>query len=439
MTDMLGLAVAAGLPIIAVRTRDALNFPEILQEVVGKKPIKYSSSSPPKKNSLYFKIVGKTEKAAFDQSLYKQFAEIESSLVIVNPTTMEDFFFDAGEAPVPKAMLSAMLGMVTEDPEKVEELMIAMGGVTLKESVDFAKLTMARDKSLTGNGVVRTRKESFADATGLYFVDTHQDLYVPDPDLHEWAKREGPFFLHEQDPRLIPRGILADGPPGTGKSAGAKYLADMWGVPLYRLDMSSTKSKWVGQSQANLKDNLARIDREEPCILLIDEIEKSMSRSRSEGDSGTSTDMLSQVLWWLAEHRSRVLTYMTTNNADALPPELIREGRVDMRFVFPGLGKEEAGGFACTVLDSFQVSYTAADVAEVVKEAFAFSTMPTDPPTVSHAAVTAASKQLVKSLKAEAAALTQAKGVKIIKAAEQAKPPKDDKKAGTTDGAPDGE
>ena len=47
--------------------------------------------------------------------------------------------------------------------------------------------------------------------------------------------------------------------------------------------------------------------------------------------------MMSQLLWWLAEHRSRVLAIMTTNNAKALPKELYREGRMDKVMVFEGL------------------------------------------------------------------------------------------------------
>ena len=114
------------------------------------------------------------------------------------------------------------------------------------------------------------------------------------------------------------------------------------GVPLYRVDIGGTKNKYVGQSEANLLSNFSRIDAEEPAIALLDEVEKVFLTK--EGDGGTTTSMLSQMLWWLAEHRSRVLTIMTTNNSKALPRELYREGRIDAVMLFEGLDKDEAVG-----------------------------------------------------------------------------------------------
>ena len=43
------------------------------------------------------------------------------------------------------------------------------------------------------------------------------------------------------------------------------------------------------------------------------------------------------MLWWLAEHKSRVLTIMTTNNDKILPKELYREGRIDEVMTFLGV------------------------------------------------------------------------------------------------------
>src|SRR5581483_7259547 len=127
-------------------------------------------------------------------------------------------------------------------------------------------------------------------------------FYAPDDKLAAWIKKERTFFLHEKDDRLVPRGLLFDGPPGVGKTSGAKFIAEQWGVPLYRVDIGGTKNKWLGESEANWLANLSRLDNEEPCIALFDEIEKAFSVQHGHGDSGTTTTMLSQLLWWLAEH-----------------------------------------------------------------------------------------------------------------------------------------
>ena len=63
--------------------------------------------------------------------------------------------------------------------------------------------------------------------------------------------------------------------------------------------------------------------------------------------------MMSQLLWWLAEHKSRVLTIMTTNNSKVLPRELYREGRIDEVMWFAGLDTAEAKEFVKAVLGTF--------------------------------------------------------------------------------------
>jgi SpoVK/Ycf46/Vps4 family AAA+-type ATPase len=89
-------------------------------------------------------------------------------------------------------------------------------------------------------------------------------------------------------------------------------------------------------------------------------------------DGGTTSTMLSQLLWWLAERRSRVLVIMTTNNARKLPPELHRDGRIDTTMWFGGL---EAGPpaeqFVSRVLKTFpKVKATDADAKAIAQSCF---------------------------------------------------------------------
>jgi ATP-dependent 26S proteasome regulatory subunit len=150
----------------------------------------------------------------------------------------------------------------------------------------------------------------------------------------------------------MPRGLLFNGPPGTGKTSGAKWVAHQLGVPLFRVDVAGAKGRFVGDSETTLALNLSRVDQEEPCVALIDEVEKLFGHDSH--DSGTTAGMLSQMLWWLAEHKSRVLTIMTTNNDKILPKELYREGRIDEVMTFLGVQKGvERGKFVRQVLLTF--------------------------------------------------------------------------------------
>ena len=67
-----------------------------------------------------------------------------------------------------------------------------------------------------------------------------------------------------------------------------------------------------------------------PCVLWIDEIEKGLSGNSS--DEGTSTRILGTLLTWMAERKSEVFVVATANDIQALPPELMRKGRMDEIF-----------------------------------------------------------------------------------------------------------
>ena len=400
---MLKLAIAAQLPLVAVRTRDSMNLHEVLREITKKAPQPWLPKAPIEKHKLYtFTWAPKAELPLF--SLYEKMVAAESTLILVNPPTVKEPMFDAGEVPVPRRLMMKFMTAVVDDEKKAEELLRGLGGCTIKEAAELARLTMARDKSLTVKGLMETRKSSFQASSGLTQVDPKQSFYQPPPQLVDWVAQEKPFFLHGTDPRLIPRGLLLDGPPGTGKTAAAKWLADQFGVPLYRVDIGGTKDKFVGASEANMLLNLSRLDHEEPCVALIDEVEKVFSTSNTDL-SGTTSTMLSQLLWWLAERRSRVLVVMTTNRAKALPRELYREGRIDEVMWFGGLDEGPAVKFVISVLKTFTTMKFHEDDPEilaVVSDAFASSKIEgMNPPTVSQAALTKGAYSFIKRLTAK--------------------------------------
>lgn len=50
-----------------------------------------------------------------------------------------------------------------------------------------------------------------------------------------------------------PKGAMLVGVPGCGKSLTAKAIATAWAVPLLRVDLGALKSKFVGESEGNLR------------------------------------------------------------------------------------------------------------------------------------------------------------------------------------------
>ena len=206
-------------------------------------------------------------------------------------------------------------------------------------------------------------------------------FYQPTLTIQGWLETSGRFLTEFDVPLLTPRGLLFTGPPGTGKTMAAKYLARELGLPLYHLDIASLMEKYVGESESNLRIALNQAEQSAPCVMLIDEVEKLFHGGSD--DSGVTSRMLSSILWWLQEHKAKVLTVMTTNKEEDIPPELYRAGRIDSEVNFTKLDGPAALMFAndycdnlCAALDvpyidhgtAFGSPYSHAEVVGAVNE-----------------------------------------------------------------------
>lgn len=130
-----------------------------------------------------------------------------------------------------------------------------------------------------------------------------------------------------------PKGAMLVGVPGCGKSLTAKAIATAWGVPLLRLDLGALKSKFVGESEKNLRKAFGVISAIGRCVVWLDEIEKALQGATSgSADGGVSSDALGSILSWMQDRQGEAFVIATANKVDALPPELLRKGRFDELF-----------------------------------------------------------------------------------------------------------
>ena len=129
----------------------------------------------------------------------------------------------------------------------------------------------------------------------------------------------------------MPKGYLALGPAGQGKTIGAEAIAKDLEIPMLILNMSSILSKFVGESERQIDTAVKLIKQSAPCVLLIDEVEKNLGgyASSNASDSGTLARVFGKILNLLAENDNGIFTVMTSNNVKDLPPELTRAGRLD--------------------------------------------------------------------------------------------------------------
>ena len=130
-----------------------------------------------------------------------------------------------------------------------------------------------------------------------------------------------------------PKGCLLVGVPGCGKSLTAKAIGTAWSVPLLRLDLGALKSKFVGESEGNLRKAIKVIEAIGRCVVWLDEIEKALQGATSgSADGGVSSDALGTILSWMQERAGESFVIATANDVSALPPELLRKGRFDEIF-----------------------------------------------------------------------------------------------------------
>ncbi len=82
-------------------------------------------------------------------------------------------------------------------------------------------------------------------------------------------------FAHTLGPSIQARyrpsvRALFVGPSGTGKTLAVGWLATRLGIPLFRVDLSAITSKYIGETEKNLSQLLARAEQNE-VLLLFDE------------------------------------------------------------------------------------------------------------------------------------------------------------------------
>lgn len=151
--------------------------------------------------------------------------------------------------------------------------------------------------------------------------------------LKNWLNQRHAVFQQKEDfPRGMdrPKGMLLLGVQGCGKSLAAKAVAGIWGIPLLRMDFGRLYDKYIGETERNMRQALHTAEIMSPCVLWIDELEKGISNGSA--DEGTSKRLLGTLLIWMAENKHSVFIVATANQIDALPPELIRKGRLDEIF-----------------------------------------------------------------------------------------------------------
>jgi hypothetical protein len=192
----------------------------------------------------------------------------------------------------------------------------------------------------------RTRLRARLDvlAQRIHSASTWEDLVLPEAEaatlraIAAQLRRRVTVYDHWGFAAKSSRGLgisaLFAGPSGTGKTMAAEVLANELHLDLYRIDLSSVVSKYIGETEKNLR-RVFDAAEESGAILLFDEADALFGKRSEVKDSHDryANIEVSYLLQRMEAYRG--LAILTTNQRSALDPAFLRRLRFVVQFPFP--------------------------------------------------------------------------------------------------------
>lgn len=186
---------------------------------------------------------------------------------------------------------------------------------------------------------------------------------------HEAAKtrlREDAQLLAAGKLDTVPMGYLLCGPVGTGKSFLAQCATGSMGVPCVVL--KNFRSKYVGETEANLQRVLFVLRAMGPVVVIVDEADATLGDRSSSGDSGTSSRVFAMIAEQMGNtrYRGRIIWMLLTCRPDLLPIDLKRQGRAEVHIpLFYPDEQEELARLFVVLAKKLGTRLESADVPEI--------------------------------------------------------------------------
>lgn len=213
---------------------------------------------------------------------------------------------------------------------EISEFAKALTGLTMHEIENAVAASITHLDRLDVKKLILEKKQVIRKSEILEFIEADVSLNdVGGLDLlKDYLKRYSRVHSDEaKEYGAEPiKGVLFVGVPGTGKSLASKAVGELWKEPLLRLDVGKVMTGLVGGSEGKMREVIQQAEAMAPCILWIDEVEKSLAGTKSSNfsDGGTLARVFGTLLSAMQEGLKGVTIVATANDITMLPPEFIR-------------------------------------------------------------------------------------------------------------------
>lgn len=130
------------------------------------------------------------------------------------------------------------------------------------------------------------------------------------------------------------KSLLFYGPPGVGKSLGARWIASKLNRPLLTLDLSAVMSSFLGRTGTNVR-HVLDYAKELNCILLLDELDAVAKRRDDASEIGELKRLVTVLLQEIDDWPPTGILVAATNHPDLLDPAIWRRFDMVIQFSMP--------------------------------------------------------------------------------------------------------
>ena len=224
------------------------------------------------------------------------------------------------------------------EPALLKQAAVAAAGLTRQQAESAAARCIMRNGKLVPSFLWEHKVE-------LFNHDGLVSVFKPTAGLSALG---GLNFFKDVLAKQVAKGnlhkILSVGAPGCGKTSGAFALGLEYKINVLEARLGVLFGKYVGESEARTRQMQEIIEKNSPCIVVMDELPRYLStdsQSSDEAGGGVNAKVAAEWLTWLSSPRAADVMIVATANSWTGIDTLTRAERFDFNVFTSIVSSEE--------------------------------------------------------------------------------------------------